>query len=343
MNLYSQLTAGRCIIEQFNYQMEEDMRRDTFLKSMAALAAAGALPTPAFASVNVKMMIPANPGGGWDSTGRALGKAMLESKAAETVQYDNKGGAAGVIGLAQFVNSAKGDGNAILMMGAVMLGGIITSKPAVGLDKVTPIARLTSEFNVFVVNADSPLKTMKDVVEQLKKDPGSVKWGGGSKGSTEHISASMLAGRVGVDPKKVNYVAFRGGGEATAAILGGNVTVGGSGYSEFAEYIKAGKMRAIGVTSEKRLAGINVPTMREQGYDVVLGNWRGVYGGPGITPVQRAALTEIVVKATRSKSWSDDLEKNGWTPALLTGKAFDDFVDNDFAALRGTMHLAGML
>lgn len=319
------------------------MRRNTFLKSFAALAAAGALPLPAFAGANIKMLIPANPGGGWDSTGRALGKAILEAKAADTVQYDNKGGAAGVIGLAQFVNSAKGDGNAMMVMGAVMLGGIITSKPAVGLDKVTPIARLTSEFNVFVVPADSPLKTMKDVVEQLKKDPGSVKWGGGSKGSTEHISASMLAGKVGVDPKKVNYVAFRGGGEATAAILGGNVTVGGSGYSEFAEYIKAGKMRPIGVTSEKRLPGINVPTMKEQGYDVVLGNWRGIYGAPGITPEQRAALTEIIVKATKSKSWAEDLDKNGWTPALLTGKAFDDFVDNDFAALRGTMHLAGML
>ncbi len=319
------------------------MRRDTFLKSLAALAAAGTLPLTAHAAANIKMMIPANPGGGWDSTGRALGKAMLDAKAVETVQYDNKGGAAGVIGLAQFVNASKGDGNALMVMGAVMLGGIITSKPAVGLDKVTPIARLTSEYNVFVVPASSPLKTMKDVVEQLKKDPGSVKWGGGSKGSTEHISASMLAGKVGVDPKKVNYVAFRGGGEATAAILGGNVTVGGSGFSEFAEYIKAGKMRPIGVTSEKRLPGINVPTMKEQGFDVVLGNWRGVYGAPGITAEQRAALTEIIVKATKSKAWAEDLEKNGWTPALMTGKAFDEFVDNEFASLRGTMHLAGML
>ena len=319
------------------------MRRDTFIKSLAALAAAGTLPLTAHAAANIKMMIPANPGGGWDATGRALGKAILDAKAADTVQYDNKGGAAGVIGLAQFVNASKGDANALMVMGAVMLGGIITSKPTVGLDKVTPIARLTSEYNVFVVPENSPLKTMKDVVEQLKKDPGSVKWGGGSKGSTEHISASMLAGKVGVDPKKVNYVAFRGGGEATAAILGGNVTVGGSGYSEFAEYIKAGKMRPIGVTSEKRLPGINVPTMKEQGFDVVLGNWRGVYGAPGITAAQRAALTEIIVKATKSKSWAQDLDKNGWTPALLTGKAFDEFVDNDFASLRGTMHLAGML
>jgi putative tricarboxylic transport membrane protein len=320
------------------------MRRDTFLKSMAVLAASGSMPFAAHASVNLKMMIPANPGGGWDGTGRALGKALIDSKLVESVQYENKGGAAGVIGLAQFVNSAKGDPNALMVMGAVMLGGIITGKPAVTLDKATPIARLTSEYNVFVVPADSPFKTMKDVVAQMQKDPGSVKWGGGSRGSTEHICASMLATKVNVDPKKVNYVAFRGGGEAIAAIVGGNVSVGGSGYSEFAEYIASGKMRPIGVTSEKRLPAIpNVPTMREQGYDVVLGNWRGVYAGPGISPEQRAALTDLMVKVSKSKSWAEALEKNGWTPALLTGKAFDDFVDNDFASLRGIMHLSGML
>ena len=235
------------------------MRRDQFLKSLAALAAVGGLPLSAHAGANLKMMIPANPGGGWDGTGRELGKALIDAKVADTVQYENKGGAAGAIGLAQFVNASKGDPNALIMTGAVMVGGIITGKPPVGMDKITPIARLTSEYNVFVVPADSPLKNMKDVVEQMKKDPASVKWGGGSRGSTEHICASMLATKVGVDPRKVNYVAFRGGGEATAAVLGGNVTVGGSGYSEFAEYIKAGKMRPIGVTSPKRLPGIDVP------------------------------------------------------------------------------------
>ncbi|MDO8771780.1 MAG: tripartite tricarboxylate transporter substrate-binding protein [Burkholderiaceae bacterium] len=319
------------------------MRRDTFLKSLAALVAAGGLPVSAQAADNIKMMIPANPGGGWDATGRALGRALVDSKAADTVQYDNKGGAAGTIGLAQFVNASKGDPHALIMMGAVMLGGIVTGKPPVSLDKATPIARLTSEYNVFVVPANSPLKTMKDVVEQLKRDPGSVKWGGGSKGSTEHIAASILARGVGVDPKKVNYVAFRGGGEATAAILGGNVTVGGSGYSEFAEYITAGKMRAIGVTSQKRLPGINIPTMKEQGYDVVLGNWRGVYGAPGISAQQREALTDAVVKATKSKAWAESLAKNAWTPAVLTGKEFEDFVDYEFSSMRAIMYLSGMV
>jgi putative tricarboxylic transport membrane protein len=318
------------------------MRRDTFLRSLAALAAAGALPLSARANANLKMMIPANPGGGWDSTGRALGKALQEAGAA-SVSYDNKGGAAGAIGLAQFVNANKGDANAMMVMGAVMLGGIITGKPPVSLSQATPIARLTSEYNVFVLPANSPLKTMKDVIEQLKKDPGSVKWGGGSRGSTEHIAAAMIAREVGVDPAKINYVAFRGGGEATAAILGGNVTIGGSGYSEFAEYIATGKMHAIGVTSEKRLKGIDVPTLKEQGVNVVIGNWRGVYGANGITPEQRKALTEMVVKATKTKYWAEALEMNGWTPALLAGADFEKFVDDEFASLRAVMAKSGMI
>jgi len=319
------------------------MRRDTFLKSFAALAAAGALPLSARAAANLKMMIPANPGGGWDTTGRALGKALQEAGVATSVTFENKGGAAGAIGLAQFYNASKGDGNALMVMGAVMLGGIITGKPPVSVSQVTPIARLTSEYNVFVLPSNSPFKSMKDVVEQMKKDPGSVKWGGGSRGSTEHIAAAMIAREVGIDAAKVNYVPFRGGGEATAAILGGNVTIGGSGWSEFQQYIEAGKMKAIGVTSETRLKGIDVPTLKEQGINVVLGNWRGVYGPAGITEAQRKALTEMIVKATKTKSWAEALDKNGWTPALLTGKEFEDFVDRDFAGLRATMVKAGMV
>ena len=317
------------------------MRRDTFLKSMAALAAAGALPLTAHAAANVKMMIPANPGGGRDTTGRALGKALQDAKAADSVTYENKGGAAGALGLAQFLNQ-KGDPNAMMVMGAVMLGGIITGRQPVTLTQCTPLARLTSEYNVFVLPANSQFKTMADVVAQLKKDPGSVKWGGGSRGSTEHIAAAMIAREVGVDPAKINYVAFRGGGEATAAILGGNVTVGGSGYSEFAEYIAAGKMRAVGVTSQKRLPGVAVPTMKELGYDVVIGNWRGVYGAPGISASQRDDLTRMVVEATRTKAWAEAMQANKWTPALMTGKDFDEFVDYEFSALRAIIYLAGM-
>ena len=321
------------------------MRRDTFLKSLAALAAAGALPLSAQAATAIKMMLPANPGGGWDTTGRALGKALQDAGVASSVTYDNKGGAAGAIGLAQFVNGSKGDPNAMMVMGAVMLGGIITGKPPVNLTQATPLARLTSEYNVFVLPANSPYKNMAEVVAQLKKDPGSIKWGGGSRGSTEHIAAAMIAREVGVDPAKINYVAFRGGGEAISAILGGNVTVGGSGFSEFAEYITTGKMKPIGVTSAQRLKGAasSIPTLKEQGINVEIGNWRGVYGAPGISAAQRTELIAQIEKATKSKAWAEALQKNDWTPAWLGGDAFAKFVDDEFASLRATMAKSGMI
>jgi putative tricarboxylic transport membrane protein len=319
------------------------MRRDTFLRSLAALAAAGALSGSARASVALKMMIPANPGGGWDTTGRAIGKALQDAGLVSAVTYENKGGAAGAIGLAQFYNASRGDPHALMVMGAVMLGGIITGKPPVSVTQVTPVARLTTEYNVFVLPANSPFKSLGEVVEQLKKDPGSVKWGGGSRGSTEHIAAAMIAREAGVDASKINYVPFRGGGEATAAILGGNVTVGGSGYSEFQQYIESGRMKPIGVTSEARLKGIAIPTLKEQGVNVVIGNWRGVYGAAGISEAQRKALADMISKATKHKSWTEALEKNNWTPALLVGKEFEEFVDRDFASLRATMVKAGMV
>jgi putative tricarboxylic transport membrane protein len=319
------------------------MRRDTFLKSLAALAAAGAWPAAQAAGVPMKMMIPANPGGGWDTTGRAFGKALQDAGVASSVQYENKGGAAGALGLAQFVNASKGDPHALLVMGAVMLGGIITGRPPVSLTQATPIARLISEYNVFVVHAGSPLKTMKDVVDQLKKDPGSVKWGGGSRGATEHIAAAMIARDVGVDAARINYVPFRGGGEATAAILGGNVTIGGSGFSEFQPYLDSGKMRAIAVTSPARIKGLNAPTLKELGINVEIGNWRGLYAPPGISAEQRKTLTELVVQATKSKSWAESIDKNGWTPALLAGPEFDAFVDREFATLRAIMVKSGMI
>ena len=219
------------------------MRRAAFLQALLALSAGGALPGRVWAGETGRIMIPANPGGGWDSTGRALGRALLAAGAFDKVAFENKGGAAGTLGLAQLVSASRGDPDALLVMGAVMLGGIITGKPPVSITAATPIARLTSEYNVFVLPANSPFKSLTEVLAQLKKDPASVKWGGGSRGATEHIAAALMARAVGVNPARINYVAFRGGGEAAAAILGGYVTLGGSGYSgysEFAPYIEAG-------------------------------------------------------------------------------------------------------
>ena len=316
------------------------MRRDQFLKSLAALAAAGALPLPAAASANLKMMIPANPGGGWDQTGRNLAAAMQGAKLVGSVQFENKGGAGGTIGLAQFVNSAKGDPHAVIIGGMVMVGGIILNKSPVDLSMITPIARLTSEYEVVVVPANSPHRTMADLIKAYKANEGAVSWGGGSAGGTDHILGGLIAKAVGANPSKLNYVAFKGGGEATAAIIGGHVSAGISGLGEFAEHIKGGRMRALAVSSPEREDGI--PTLREQGIDVVLGNWRGIFGAPGISIAQRDALVDLVKKATETAAWKETLSKLGWTPWFLGGDAYKAFIDEDIKRIGAIIESLGL-
>ena len=255
------------------------------------------------------MMIPANPGGGWDQTGRNLAAAMQSAKLVQSVSFENKGGAAGTPGLAQFVNSAKGDPNAVMIGGMVMVGGIILNKSPVDLTMVTPLARLTSEYEVIVVPASSPHKTMGDLVKAFKANPGAIAWGGGSAGGTDHILVGMIAKAVGADVSKINYVPFKGGGEAIAAIVGGHVTAGVSGLGEFAEQIKAGRMRALAVSSTEKLEGI--PTLKEQGVDVVLGNWRAIFAAPGITTAQRDQLVKLVQTATETPAWKETLASSG--------------------------------
>jgi putative tricarboxylic transport membrane protein len=281
----------------------------------------------AHAQSSMKMMIPANPGGGWDQTGRNLATAMQSAKLVSSVQFDNKGGAGGTIGLAQFINSAKGDPNAVMIGGMVMVGAIYLENSPVNLSMVTPLARLTGEYEIIVVPTSSPYKTMGDLVKAFKANPGSISWGGGSAGGTDHILAGLIAKATGVDAAKVNYVPFKGGGEAIAAIVGGHVTAGVSGIGEFSEQIKGGRMRALAVSSPTRVEGF--PTLKEQGIDVDLANWRGIFGAPGITTAQRDALIKIVRGATESAAWKTTVEKLGWSPIYLAGDPFKKFLDED--------------
>ena len=299
------------------------------LLGASALVASLIAGTSAVALDSVKFMIPANPGGGWDQTGRNLSAAMIKANVVKSAQFENKGGAGGTIGLAQFVNTSKGDGNAIMIGGMVMVGGIILNKSAVNLGMVTPMARLTGEYEVLVVPTSSPIKTLKDLLVKLKADPGSVSWGGGSAGGTDHILAGMIAGAVGVDPSKVNYIPYAGGGEAQAAILGSHVTVGVSGYGEFAAQIKGGKFRALAISSDKRVAGIDVPTLREQDVAVDLFNWRGVFGAPGITDAQKKELLAAIDTTVKSPAWKETLTKMDWTDIYLSGDAFGKYLEEE--------------
>ena len=289
---------------------------------------AGVLAAPALAA-DYKIMAPAAPGGGWDQTARSMQAALQDENISGSVQVLNVPGAGGTIGLAQFVNQATGDPSQLIVGGYVMVGAILTNQSPVTLDQVTPIARLTGEFEAIVVPAASEIQDMAGLVEKLKADPGSVSWGGGSAGGTDHITAGLIAKAVGVDPTKVNYIAFSGGGEALAAILGNQVTVGISGYGEFAEQVKAGTLRVIGVSGDERIPGVDAPTFKEAGVDVSIQNWRMVAAAPGITDEQKAAIIADVDKLVNSASWQKTLTDKGWANTYLAGDAFAEQLKKD--------------
>src|SRR5262252_5040022 len=293
----------------------------------AAVAFSLAAASPAFAQqLELKLMAPAAPGGGWDQTARSMQQALVASGVARSVQVTNVPGAGGSVGIAQFVNGAKGDGNQMMVNGFVMVGALAMNKSPVTLEQVTPIARLTEEIQVIVVPASSPLKTAQDLAAALKADVAKVTFAGGSAGGVDHVMAALFAGAVGADAKKINYIPFSGGGESLAAILGGKVTAGISGYSEYEGQIKSGKLRAIGVTSPQRLPGVDIPTFKEQGFDLVLTNWRAVMAPPGITAEQKKALGDAIEKMVKSATWKDILKQKGWDDAYLPADAFTKFL-----------------
>ena len=314
----------------------------------ALAAAAGLLLTCAAGvagaqALELKITAPAGAGGGWDSTARALQQVMTATGAAKSAQVVNVPGAGGTVGLAQFVNTAKGDGNQLLMMGVTMVGAVLTNKAPVTLDQVTPIARLTQDALVVVVPANSPHKTLSDLAAALKADTSKVVWAGGSAGGADHILAALIARAAGGDPTKVNYVPFSGGGEALAEMLGGRVSAGVSGYNEFESQIKAGKLRALALSTAQRMAGVDVPTLKEQGMDVEFVNWRGIVAAPGLSAAQKSALSAAVAKALKSDEWAKVLKARGWEDYYADADAFAAFLKADQARVKDVLTSVGLV
>lgn len=309
----------------------------------ATCLAAVALPAHAQQPLELKIMAPANPGGGWDQTARSMQQALIASGIARSAQVTNVGGAGGSVGIAQFVNSAKGDGSQLMVNGFVMVGALAMNKSPVTLEQVTPIARLTEEYQVVVVPANSRIKNVNDLAAALKENIAKVTFAGGSAGGIDHIMAALLAGAVGADATKVNYVPFSGGGESLAAILGGKVTAGISGYSEYEGQIRSGKLRAIGITSSERRTGVDIPTFKEQGVDLVLTNWRSVVAAPGITAEQRGVLADAVERLVKSPAWKEVLAQKGWDDAYLAGDAFGDFLTKETARVKEVLKSIGLV
>jgi putative tricarboxylic transport membrane protein len=300
------------------------------------LMASGAAAQPPHLD-QLRLIAPAAPGGGWDQTARVMQQVLQRTGLVRTAPVENIPGAAGTIGLARFVGSEQGRDDAVLVSGLIMLGGIVMHRSPVTLHEVTPIARITGEYEAIVVPATSPFRTLADMIRALKERPEALSWGGGSAGGSDQILAGLVAEAVGVPPGRINYVAFSGGGESLSAILGGQVSLGINGLAELEPQIQAGTVRALAVSSADRLPGLDVPTLREQGVNLEFENWRSVVAPPGIGARERQRLESVIAAMVVTPEWRDALARYRWIDRYLPGEKFAQFVDGEETRVRTTL------
>lgn len=290
------------------------------------------------------VMIPAGPGGGWDTTGRETLRALNDTGIfTDGANYTNKGGAAGTIGLAEFISNQEGNDNALIFNGSIMVGGIVLNNSPVTLDQTTPLARLTNEFLAIAVAADSPFQTLADFTAALKADPGAVAVGGGSAGGADHILLALIAKDQGADVTKINYIPQASGAETAAAVIGGSLAAGISGLSEFRTFVDSGRMRILAVSSEERLPNTDFPTLMEGGVNVTIGNWRGVSGAPGMSDEARQAWLDRLEQLHGTDEWKATLEKNGWADAYLAGDDFAAFIEEESDRMTAVLKDVGLV
>ncbi len=311
-------------------------------RSMVAAAMTLPLLAGAVFAGPAKVMVPGGAGGGWDGTGRLAFDVMNKAGIfTEGATFTNKGGAAGTVGLADFAKN-KGQDDAVMIMGVIMVGGIIANKSPVTLDQVTPLARLTFEWNALAVPADSPIKTVKEFVEALKKDPGALAVGGGSAGGVDHVTLALIAKSAGVPADKLNYVGFSGGAEMLTALGSGRLKGAISGVSEMVQQVAAGRVRIIAVTSEKASAEAKAPSLKESGIDLVLGNWRGIMGAPEMSDAGKKAWIDRIDKMCAAKEWVEGLAKQGLENACLTGDKYAAFLKDEQTRWAATLKDVGI-
>ena len=290
----------------------------------------------------LRVLVPNSPGSGYDTTGRAAVKAMEDAKLARNVEVSNVTGASGTVGLQRVVNE-KGKDDLIMQMGLGVVGAVYTAKSQATLSDTTPLARLIEEAEAIVVPANSPYQSISQLVDAWKADPGKLPVGGGSTaGGPDHLAPMLLAKAVGVAPTSVNFVSYDGGGELLAALLGSKVAFGATGVGEIKEQAKAGKIKVLAVTTANRVEGIDAPTLKESGIDLVFSNWRGMVAPGGLTDDQKQKLITLLTKMHESSEWKKALTDHGWTDAFVAGADFDSFLKSENDRVAGVLRDLGL-
>ena len=309
----------------------------------AVLAALVAVPVFAQGwspSRNVEIVVPNPPGGSNDKTARSLERLILAGKLLPvSLSISNKSGGGGSIAYT-YVQQRAPDPHVLVVAGpAILTNHIVGSSPLRHTD-LAPVASLFDDYTVFAVAANSPMKTGRDLIERLRKDPKSVTIGFSPLlGSHNHIAAGLLMKTIGGNARDLKVVAFKGSADAVTAVLGNHIDLVTTAAGNIAPHVAAGRMRVLGITAAKRFPGefANVPTWREQGADFTFGAWRSIFGPRGMTPQQIAYWEGLLRKVTEAPEWKDELEKNIWSDVFTGSTQFAKDLEQDYAAMRAVL------
>ena len=290
----------------------------------------------------LRIMVPNSPGSGYDTTGRAWAQVLEDEGLAENIEVFNLEGAGGTVGLQRLVNE-KGNADMLMQMGLGVVGAQYSNQSDATLDQTTPIAKLIEESEAIVVPGNSPYETLDDLVQAWKKDPGNLPVGGASNpGGPDHLTPMLLAEAVGVTPSDVNYVPYDGGGELLAGILGGDVEFAATGVGEVSEAAASGDVRILAVTSEEPVEGVDAPTLKDEGVDLTVTNWRGVVAAPDISDDDKQRFIDAITEMHDSDAWQQVLQDQGWTDAFLTGDDFTSFLNDESERVESVMSELGL-
>jgi putative tricarboxylic transport membrane protein len=289
---------------------------------------------------NIDWTVPANPGG-YSLTSNAISDTLKAEGLLGEYTSTFKPGAGGAVGLGAF-QEIKGKPEAALVTGIAMTGGLYSNKSPLNLLASTPIAKVLREYNAIVVPANSKYRTLKQLMDDLKAKPNGVAIAGGSKGGIDHQVIGLLAQSADIDPTKLNYVVFSGGPEVLTSILSGSTQVGISGSSEFKAFVDSGKVRVLGVSSAKPLAGFKGQTFVRQGYNLVYGNWRGIMAPADISKADYTNFIKVIDIMHISPSWQEQLKKNNWDNEFEAGTKFKTFLEKHIPEINKVMKGLGI-
>ena len=310
------------------------------LPAILAIAAAGAAAQGWSPHKNVELVVPNPPGGSNDRTARTIERIWTINKVVpSSLTVVNKSGAGGSLAYL-YVRERAGDAHHLVVAGPALLTNHITGTSTLRHTDLAPVASLFNDYIVFAVNAGSALKTGKDLVDRLKRDPQSLSIAfSPSLGSHNHIAAGLLMKAIGGNARDLKVVAFKGSADAITNLLGGHIDVVTTAAGNVASHVAAGKLRVVGVAAGQRFAGAlaQIPTWKEQGVDLVFGAWRAVLAPPGVTAAQAAYWEAALRKATEAPEWKADLEKNFWADDFIAGARFRKELDQDYTDMRAVL------